>query len=403
MSGGGAVTLVGVVDTGNPAAPSGGQSSFLSAILPEMRSDLVLIAGAAGLHDTSCVVGGRTIPTIPIAHAQGYRKRRLLPSRLTALVRLWLRKRSVRVSCDVLYVHSPELVLPFRSDQIPVVLHVHGNRSPLDHARYSWARMRLPRALYGLLMRLAFRRADALLVVDEEGAALCERFGGLAVRDACTVVPTAVSKEWFELAGASRTPEQADAKVVLFVGRLETGKGTGELLNVISAVLSAEPDARAVIAGDGSERIALERQADVLGLTSHVSFLGWVDARTLRVQMLSASVLFLPSLAEGMPVSVLEALAAGVPVVASRVGALPLLVVEGVNGHLVAGSGQDYADAVIDLLRRPVDRAVVSETVSHYSATRVAHRIDRILGQAAGLERAPNREAGVSPNGSPAQ
>jgi glycosyltransferase involved in cell wall biosynthesis len=104
-------------------------------------------------------------------------------------------------------------------------------------------------------------------------------------------------------------------------------------LNAMPAVLQEHPDATLVLVGKGNLEPMLRQQADRLGLNGHVRFLGWRD--DLREIMPLFDVFVLPSLNEGMGRVLVEAMAAGRPIVASRVGGIPDLVRHGETGLLV--------------------------------------------------------------------
>lgn len=116
---------------------------------------------------------------------------------------------------------------------------------------------------------------------------------------------------------------------LLFVGRLRIRKG----VEVLLAALREIPGARLRIAGDGEHRAALERAAADLGPA--VAFLGTRNAAQVRTLLRGAAALVVPSIYEGMPLVVLEAMEAGVPVVASAVSGIPEVVVDGETGWLV--------------------------------------------------------------------
>lgn len=141
--------------------------------------------------------------------------------------------------------------------------------------------------------------------------------------------------------------------VVLFFGRIEEAKGMPELLRAFAALRASVPDAELVCAGSGGIEAAT-RQAEALGIGGAVRFPGWVGEAEKRAWLARASVFVLPSRAEGLPMSLLEAMAAGVPVVASAVGGIPDVVKHGVNGLLVApGDTLDLLRAMRRLLREP--------------------------------------------------
>jgi glycosyltransferase involved in cell wall biosynthesis len=122
---------------------------------------------------------------------------------------------------------------------------------------------------------------------------------------------------------------------LLFVGRLRIRKGVEVLLEALRELRGGHPGARLRIAGDGEHRAALERRADELGLREAVSFLGSCDGARVRTLLRGAAALAVPSIYEGMPLVVLEAMDAGVPVVASAVSGIPEVVVGGETGWLV--------------------------------------------------------------------
>ena len=143
--------------------------------------------------------------------------------------------------------------------------------------------------------------------------------------------------------------------LILFLGRLEPHKGIFDLLEAVAKVRAAVPDVRLVCAGEGS-RVAVARYAEHLGIAEAVKFTGWVGPSGKRALLESAAVYALPSYAEGMPMGLLEAMAAGVPVIASPVGGMPEVVVDGVTGFLAAPG--DVATLERLLRRLLLDRAL---------------------------------------------
>jgi glycosyltransferase involved in cell wall biosynthesis len=131
------------------------------------------------------------------------------------------------------------------------------------------------------------------------------------------------------------TAQQSRSNLVLFLGRMEPAKGIFELLEAVAAVRGAVPDVRLVCAGDG-DRVAVAHYAERLGIADAVKFTGWIGPAGKRALFEAAAVFALPSYSEGLPISLLEAMAAGVPVVATSVGGIPEVVVDGLTGCLVA-------------------------------------------------------------------
>ena len=125
-----------------------------------------------------------------------------------------------------------------------------------------------------------------------------------------------------------------DGPVLIVTSRLHPMKGHVHLLDAFAALRRDFPDSRLLVVGDGGERATLEEHARCLGIDETVAFTGF---RTNVTDMLRAADLFvLPSLREGMPNTALEAMAVGLPVVASGVHGVPEVVADGETGLLVA-------------------------------------------------------------------
>jgi glycosyltransferase involved in cell wall biosynthesis len=139
------------------------------------------------------------------------------------------------------------------------------------------------------------------------------------------------------------------SRVLITVGRIERQKGIDVLLSAAGEIVQQLPDVHFLIVGAGPDRDFLERQAVARGLADR---LHWAGHRTDVPGLLAASTAFiLPSRWEGMPNAVLEALAAGKPVVATRAEGTPELVRDGINGWLVGiEQPQELAEAVVRLL-----------------------------------------------------
>ena len=136
---------------------------------------------------------------------------------------------------------------------------------------------------------------------------------------------------------------------VLFVGRLAPQKGVRNL--VAAAGLLEDMSAQVLLVGDGPERPALEREAERIGLGDRLHFLGFVAHDRLPAVLAHADLLVLPSLYEELGTVLLEAMQAGLPIVASKTGGIPDVIEDGVNGLLVPpGNPEALAHAIDRLL-----------------------------------------------------
>lgn len=144
------------------------------------------------------------------------------------------------------------------------------------------------------------------------------------------------------------------ARRILFVGRLVPAKGVSVLLDAFGRIDRDFPDAVLTIVGDGAGRASLEAMARDRGWTGRVVFAGALNQAQVAARMAEADLFVLPSFAEGLPVVLMEAMASGLPVIATRIAGIPELVEDGVTGRLVgAGDADGLAKAIADHLSDP--------------------------------------------------
>lgn len=139
-----------------------------------------------------------------------------------------------------------------------------------------------------------------------------------------------------------------DAVLVGMVSRLIEQKGIIYALEAFARVCAEYPAAQLVIAGDGELRAALEARSNVLGLAGRVHFLGWREDAPAVLRALD--IFLMPSLWEGFGLTLLEAMSARLPVIASHVSAIPEVVVHGETGYLVARRDPDAIAYALRLL-----------------------------------------------------
>lgn len=243
--------------------------------------------------------------------------------------------------------------LAARLEGVPAVVHsVHGfGFTPLQPAPL--------RGLFLALERLAGRWTDAFVVVARAHRRTGAELGVLDPER------TWVIRSGIPL-GAFRNPTGGDAlrrrlgvapgtPLVVQVGNFKPQKAPLDFVRVAARVARQAPEARFVMAGDGPLRGAAERLASRLGLGGRLLMPGWVE--DVPALLDATTVAVLTSRHEGLPRAVVEALAAGVPAVATAVDGTPEVVHPGVNGFLAApGDVEGLAAAVLRLLEDPALR-----------------------------------------------
>lgn len=214
--------------------------------------------------------------------------------------------------------------------------------------------------------RAALRRAAAVVAVSEVQADWIARDLGVR-RERIAVIPNAVDVDRH----AFRSPRRSDGgastttrPVILSVARLVPEKDHATFLHAMTQL-----DAEAVLVGDGPLRRVLEAKTNALGLRERVRFAG--EQSDPRPFYDRADLFCLSSTSESQGIAVLEAMASGVPVVATRVGGIPEVVEHDVSGLLVPRSDPT---ALADALRRLLDAPALAERLAEGARARVVER-----------------------------
>lgn len=246
--------------------------------------------------------------------------------------------------------------------------------------------------------RLTWRLADCWTANSREVARVLEQRERI-VASRITVIPNGVDVAHFSqqvnpTAFRTQCDLMSGDRVVVCVGRLDKLKGQATLLEALRIVADEEPTSRLCFVGEGALRQALERQAAELRLMGRVCFAG--SLADVRPALAVADLVVLPSTDEGLPGIVLEAFAAGVPVVATAVGGTPELVEHEHTGLLVAARDPAaMAAAIVRLMRDAGLRHRLSQSAREF----VQHlSVDRMVGTTEHLYQrlCPERPAGAS-------
>jgi glycosyltransferase involved in cell wall biosynthesis len=220
---------------------------------------------------------------------------------------------------------------------------------------HNWPGRTLSLRAYGLLDRLQLRFFDRVCAVSE--SVRHSLLQALVPDRKITVVQNGIDCERF-LDGRQvlrNTLQSKDGLLVGYVGRLAPEKDLHSLLRAAKAILMTLPSVSFVLCGEGPERRSLQTLAFQLGIEKSVLFLG--QRSDIPDLYSSFDVVVLPSLTEGMPLAILEAMAAKKPIVASRVGAVPKILEDGKSGLLVEpGNAKELESALLRLLLNPEKR-----------------------------------------------
>ena len=166
------------------------------------------------------------------------------------------------------------------------------------------------------------------------------------------VVAPGIDSTWLEV------KRQAEGSMDLVLwGRMEDEKGISELLRTLKEVAGRIPQVRLHLIGEGNMTESYQKQAKILGVLDRVNFHGWMEVDAIQQFTAKCAVGVFPSRVESFGLSMAEAMGAGLPIIATRVGALPELIEDGVTGTLVpSGNIPALYRAILEKLENP-DRA----------------------------------------------
>ena len=222
------------------------------------------------------------------------------------------------------------------------------------------------------------QNADAILALTENMQIKLKNIYNTEI----FIVPNGIDLE--EYAGETLFPDKkTDTKNILFVGRLRPVKGVQYLITAMKKIHEEMPDAKLIIVGEGEERECLAALSIQLGIQKYVKFIGKVEHEKVKTFMQQADVFVLPSLSEGFPNVILEAMACGLPVIATRVGGIPDIISNGTNGYLVdVKDTNDMANKIIFLLSDDILRKKISDNnrdlVKKYAWDNVTIELEKI-------------------------
>ena len=346
-------------------AEPGGAQTYVAHLLPALATRCEVVVGAYGegpLHDAAREAGVRFV-------ALRHVRRPLHPGRdLLGLLELMALIRRERP--DLVHANSSKAGVLGRLAallmRVPVrVFTVHGWAFKAHTGQAS--------RLYRWADRLMSPLTSATICVSET-----ERAAGLAART-CRAERTVVIPNAVDVGGAPVARHEGDPPRVVTVGRLATPKDALTLLRALPAV--APTPFSALLVGDGPDRPALEASIRALGLEDTVTLAG--SRSDVPALLAAADVFVLSSRSEGAPFSILEAMAAGLPVVASDVGGVGELVVDGETGLLVPPADPGR---LADALRRVLGDAALRRRLGAAGRARARERFDLRALQDAHLE-----------------
>jgi len=350
----------------------------LTAGLDPSRFESLLVTGTENPGEGSMMDLAREHKIEPIVIREMVGQLSLKPRDLKALIALYRLIRRERPHIVHTHAAKPGVLgrLAARLAGVPIVVHTfHGH---ILHGYYGPLTSRLLR----LMERMLARRTDRIIAVSDQVKQDLMRYG-VAPAGKISVVSLGFDLEPFLDSAQHRGALFRElgltngARMVGIVGRIFPIKNHHLFLEAAARVAAEEPYARFLVVGDGVLRQEMEARARSLGIADRVAFTGW--RRDLSRIYPDLDVLVVSSRNEGTPVSAIEAMASGCPVVATRVGGLPDLIEDGKTGSLVPSEDAEaLAGAILRVLRDREAARAMAEAAREWVSQRFRAR--RLIG-----------------------
>jgi glycosyltransferase involved in cell wall biosynthesis len=288
--------------------------------------------------------------------------------------------RSLESQLDLLHIHSP--YVPAVRTSLPIITTIHGlekvTTAQFEKVGFRQLLFRMSADIFGSMESNVFRNSELLTAVSDHFFSELKAFYG--VRRKGVVVGNGVDETSFvPLADDGAIRKQGD--YVLHVGRMEYGKGLFDLIRCAKYVCDERPHVSFVLVGNGPLLPSVRREAERMGIKNRIVFTGYLTGHRLIESYQNACVCVLPSYYEGLPTVILEAMACGIPVVATNIRAHADVISNGANGFLVpVRSPHDMAKTICMLLgdedsRRMVGKAARQAVEENYTWDKVSEKV----------------------------
>lgn len=247
---------------------------------------------------------------------------------------------------DIIHAHSVVptgfiAVIVAKIMKKPVFITVHG----MDVTNFEDS------PFFKMLIKFSLNRCNKALAVSED---LARKMRLLSNQNNIIVLRNAVDLNRFKPLKNENLRKHYKIKgentLVLFVGYLDTFKGIFELVDAFYEVNKENKNAMLMMVGEGPKENELKKKVSNLGLERSVIFMGNLKPKEIHHYYQAADIFVLPSHTEGLPLVIIEAMACGLPVVATNVGGIPELITEGFNGFLIPPKNKEKLIKTLTIL-----------------------------------------------------
>lgn len=352
------IAICNFVDT-----PTGGEVTFLNSILKN-KNEAGLEFYLIGMSNSEDEVVGQwqkkeisknIYNYMPVFKEIKSKDKTKIPYRLRIIFGLIKYRKLIDAQkFDYIYIHCPEIVLGLGKKIIKnskLIYHVHGEPSgTVKYSRFKLIqKISLISSIYQKVIDKAIQLSSKIIWVSERGLKEYSNISKLKnINEKSIVIANPFDKEIFTFDNKAKSDKELDLIRCVFVGRLSKGKNLELAIKAIN--LLPDLNLQFTICGDGEDRSRLENIVKDFNITDKVKFLGNVKRKDIAAILNDSDIFLMPSLNEGSPVCIPEALAMGNAVVSTNVGDVSSIVINNYNGFIINDfSVESYSKAIREI------------------------------------------------------
>jgi glycosyltransferase involved in cell wall biosynthesis len=200
------------------------------------------------------------------------------------------------------------------------------------------------------ISKLVMRNADGLIALTDDMSKEMHKLCNKPIK----TIPNGIDLDNYEILSRDNARITLNIplgeSILCFVGTLRPVKGVKYLIEAMCLVAKNNSSIKLILVGDGPERMEIMKLTEELNLKDVIIFVGRISNVKISAYLSASDIFILPSLSEGFPMAILEAMACGLPIVTTRVRGLPEIVMEGVNGFIVDPKNPDQLASRIKFL-----------------------------------------------------
>ena len=378
--------------------PIGGIIGFLENIIPFLDGDIYIMGYTNDKMSVSKTINYKNVKITNLFYYDY--KISQFPLRIIAVLQYFLnRKLIANHGFDIIYFHSAEFIIPFifnRNTKSVFVLHLHGAGNPIEVSRFHLARNKIFSRIWKGIEKLSFLRSDKIITIDNDCEQLLRNYN---LYNKAFPLRNPINRKIFFFDDNKRTMLRnklnikPDDMVLLFVGRIEKFKHLDLFIESIK-ILKEKNNYKwyGIILGSGSEVNRINELITINHLEENIIRISDMLNSELSNLYCAADIFLLPSINEGFPMVLLEAISCGLASIAFDVGGISEIIHNGLNGYSINKSNHNSNEIVNYISRilngkNDIDRLKISNSINNYSSEIIGAKLNNLFNDLCSLKK----------------